>query len=172
MSKIYRVAISSMLLIFITFVAASAENLPDTGQTRCYNYSGDEIACPQPGNSFYGQDATYTINPASYTRLKSDGSQWTDADPDWVMVKDNITGLIWEVKAIDESSNELSWQEALIFIQGLNENAFGGYTDWRLPTLKELISIVNQANYRPAINKDYFPNQIAKGFTTNVHLEP
>ena len=36
--------------------------VPDTGQTKCYNNSG-EMVCPQPGEAFHGQDAAYLINP-------------------------------------------------------------------------------------------------------------
>jgi len=42
--------------------------IPDTGQTKCYDNSG-EITCPGPGEPFYGQDATYTINPPSYIKM-------------------------------------------------------------------------------------------------------
>ena len=38
--------------------------LPDTGQTKCYDAS-KQIACPQPGEDFYGQDAQYAGEPQS-----------------------------------------------------------------------------------------------------------
>ena len=41
--------------------------IPDTGQTACYN-NEIEIACPQQGEPFYGQDANYSINPPSYIK--------------------------------------------------------------------------------------------------------
>ncbi|MBW2709452.1 MAG: hypothetical protein JRD04_09275 [Deltaproteobacteria bacterium] len=73
------------LVFMLTVARAPAAPVPDTGQTTCYDEGGNVITCPSPGQAFYGQDANYTINPPSYTKL--DG-----------MVRDNVTGLIWEVK--------------------------------------------------------------------------
>jgi len=93
-----------IILILGTFVYALAGPLPDTGQTKCYNnYLNEEITCPQPGEDFYGQDATYLINPPSYTKLDASGNDLPDSATSWVMVRDNMTGLIWEVKTDDGS---------------------------------------------------------------------
>ncbi|MBN2809364.1 MAG: hypothetical protein JXR80_07710, partial [Deltaproteobacteria bacterium] len=63
----------------------AACSLPDTGQTLCYNNTG-VIACPAPGEPFYGQDAQFTRD-RSYTRLDALGKPWSEgaAEP-WVMV--------------------------------------------------------------------------------------
>ena len=74
---------------------AMAGPVPDTGQTKCYDDVGNEIPCPQPGESFYGQDANYNINPQSYTKLDAQGNDLPDSADEWVMVRDNVTELIW-----------------------------------------------------------------------------
>ena len=52
-----------------------------------------------------------------------------------------------------------NWDDAQsVFIATLNAKNYGGFSDWRLPTFKELSSIVNSGTYSPAINTDYFPN--------------
>jgi hypothetical protein len=66
--------------------------VPDTGQTRCYNDSV-EIPCPAEGQAFYGQDANYTINPPSYTKLDADGNDLPDNATEWVMVRDKLLAL-------------------------------------------------------------------------------
>jgi len=72
--------------------------VPDTGQTECYDVAGKVITCPSPGQPLYGQDANYIINPMSYTKLDSSGNPLPDSAAAWSMVKDNVTGLIWEMK--------------------------------------------------------------------------
>jgi len=99
---------TTQTLIFAMFTAlclcglSFAVGLPDTGQTKCYNDTA-EIACPAPGQDFYGQDAQYSTNPRSYTKLDAGGNALSDSAASWAMVRDNVTGLIWEMKTDDGS---------------------------------------------------------------------
>lgn len=137
--------------------------LPDTGQTKCYNESA-EITCPSPGQDYYGQDANYTINQPSYTKLDATGNSLPDSATSWAMVKDNFTGLVWENKTADGSIHDMSktytFNDAQnVFIVQLNSSKFGGYSDWRMPTRDELRFIVDFSKVgAPAINVGYFPN--------------
>jgi len=145
------VAFSFIILLTIP-VCALAGPVPDTGQTQSYTDT-------------FGEDSDYTINPPSYTKLDANGNDLPGSATSWVMVKDNVTGLIWEVKTDDGSlhdrNDKYSWQDAQdVFIAGVNAQSFGGYSDWRLPTIKELSSIVNSGVYSPAIDTDYFPNTV------------
>ena len=91
-----------MVSVFIAAFAFAAP-VPDTGQTKCYNDTV-EIPCPSPGQPFYGQDANYSINPMSYTKLDGSGNALPDSATSWVMVRDNVTGLIWEMKTNKDGS--------------------------------------------------------------------
>jgi len=158
--------------------------VPDTGQTDCYD-DGDVITCPQPGETFYGQDGNFLINTPSYIKMDSQGRYLADAATHWAMVRDNITGLIWEIKQNkddiedytnpNDADNGYTWynsnyatnggfagyvnndKNTEAFITLLNESNFGGFSDWRLPTLKELFFIVDSGTFEPAFS-DYFPS--------------
>ena len=61
------------------------------------------------------------------------------------IVTDSITGLEWQDNTIGE---EMEWQEAITYCEDLS---LGGYSDWRLPNINELRSIVDRDKYNPAI---------------------
>jgi hypothetical protein len=162
----YRKIATASFIVVITVVLSainvSAGPVPDTGQTKCYDET-QEIPCPQPGEPFYGQDANYTTNPHSYTKLDANGNDLPDSATSWAMVRDKVTGLIWENKTDDCSIHDrdiayiwLAVQE--FFITELNESNFGGHHDWRLPTIKELSTLVDFSRPYPGPNTTYFSN--------------
>jgi hypothetical protein len=164
-----------IICLMVTAVAFAAP-VPDTGQSKCYNATV-EIPCPSPGQPFYGQDAQYTINPMSYTKLDGSGNALPDSAASWIMVKDNVTGLIWENKTDDgtihDKDNDFTWYDPTDpdpgtpgkdtdtkdFIDALNSAHFGGYSDWRMPTIKELGTIVKYeiSGSGAKIDTIYFP---------------
>ena len=166
-----KVVIISAVLLVVPLVAF-AGTLPDTGQTKCYDNT-QEITCPNQGEDFYGQDAQYGPNLQSFTKLDADSKELPDDAPwPWVMVRDNVTGLIWEIKTDDGSihdrDNTYNWDDAQdVFIAALNNDNYGGYSDWRLPTVKELMPIVNRDGYNP-INTTYFPNTVVSYYWSST----
>jgi len=183
MKKQFAMAGWFFLFIFVfTVVPAVAGVLPDTGQTRCYDADGNVLdPCPQPGEPFYGQDAQYQ-GPRSYTKLDAGGNALPDTASEWVMVRDNVTGLIWEVKTDDgtihDKDKKFHWYDSNpatnggfagyqgnytypdteLFIERLNARHFGGYNDWRLPNMMELDTLVRSNCSNPTVNIDFFPN--------------
>ncbi|SEH08187.1 Lcl C-terminal domain-containing protein [Candidatus Venteria ishoeyi] len=55
------------------------------------------------------------------------------------------------------TAGEYTWDKALPQAEIANSQAYKGYTDWRLPTKRELASIVEYQCYDPAINETVFP---------------
>ena len=108
----------------------------DSGQTQCYD-AGAEIAAPALGANFYGQDAQYKGNEPSYTK-----------SADGLTVMDNVTGLVWQQSPDTNGdgainvADKMTWDEVQTYPTKLNAKKFAGYDDWRLPTIKEVYSLI------------------------------
>ena len=112
-----------------------------TGQSKCYNNT-EEITCPKEGEPFYGQDAQFAHPIPAYTKSN-----------DGLSVKDDITGLTWQQS---HDSRTYYWAETQAVIDKMNKQNYGGYSDWRVPSIKELYSIWNGSAGWPSINTEYF----------------
>ncbi len=116
----------------------------DTEQKKCYDDSG-AISFPLPGQAFSGQDAQYVGALCAYED-NGDGT-----------VSDLQTGLMWQ----QDPGDKMSWYDAVAGAASFN---LAGYTDWRLPTIKELYSLIrfngntgtSAATSRPYIDTDFF----------------
>lgn len=129
-------------------VAAEEEpvvRVPRTGLDRCWNTAGTEVSC---GGT--GQDGD----------LRS-GAVWPDprfVDEGDGSVRDQMTGLIWLRDA--DRFGEVAWTEALEHAGNL-ESGGGGLEDgsqrgdWRLPNIKELLSLVDYGSAAPALPKGH-----------------
>lgn len=82
-------------------------------------------------------------------------------------VTDLKTGLIWKQclegqsgsDCASGSAEDFTWPQALQRAQTVNSGGgFAGSTDWRLPTIKELSSLVERQCWEPAINLTRFPH--------------
>jgi hypothetical protein len=124
--------------------AAQTCVIVDTGQAKCYDDRG-EIAPPKPGEPFYGQDAQFHSHPASYT-LSADG----------LTVRDMVTGLTWQRSPDTDGDGVLTRRDKLTLAQAqalpakLNAAKFGGFADWRLPSIKELYSLFDARGTDPS----------------------
>lgn len=65
-------------------------------------------------------------------------------------VTDETSSLMWMSADLDSAMN---WEDALTTAENYT---FAGYSDWRLPNVKELQSIVNYDGSYPAIEQDIF----------------
>lgn len=122
-----------------------------------------------------------------FTRLNANGDE-QDADAQtWSCVRDNVTGLVWEVKTDDGSVRDVnftySWYSEEVnggfegdqvgmaatclltncnttaYVAEVNSQGLCGFFDWRMPTHKELFSLMHLGDVSGvAIDEDYFPN--------------
>jgi hypothetical protein len=129
-------------------------HIVDTGQERCYD-NRKEIDYPKHWEAFFGQDAQYTGNEPAY-KDNGDGT-----------VTDLNTGLMWQ----SDPGEKMTFRQA---VKGASKCRLAGYKDWRLPTIKELYSLIlfsgtdpdpmsrNSARQKPFINSEYFKFQYGK----------
>lgn len=120
----------------------------DSGQLLTYD-ARHAIPAPKAGDPYYGQDAQYTANAPTY-KINGNGT-----------VSDLVTGLMWQ----QDPGAKKSFDEA---IAGAPDCRTGGYSDWRLPTIKELYSLIqlngtdpdpmsrDETGLKPFIDDDVF----------------
>lgn len=192
--------------------AAPTGLLNDTGQDTCYNGStlaactatnaGNAASYPRQDGRF-GRDAaqagaTLTKTGAGaknfdYTKIANNGTTLAagaalgTAATDWACTRDNVTGLVWEVKSptsanLRYSGHTYSWYDGSTgstgsdtctatlpsslcntsaYITAVNAAALCSYNNWRLPTRRELLTLVHNGASSPALDGTYFPNTIS-----------
>lgn len=112
---------------------------------------------------------------------------------DWACTRDNVTGLIWEVKT-DNATPDLRDKDWTYrwgtttggascggtltlchtdnYVTAVNAAQLCGFTDWRLPTRRELLSIVHLGASSPAIDTAYFPNTLSSWYWSSDLYTP
>jgi hypothetical protein len=222
--KIIRPACVVSVVWSLSAAAFTAE-LNDSGQTLCYNASDTAVACSaavsgdtgvNPGqDGRFGRDSS-ALNGVltkvgagaagfDYTKIANNGNALAasavlgSAATNWACTRDNVTGLIWEVKTavvgLRHRSHEYTWYSTAAATNGGEAGAVGtntcastlssfsnqcntrnyvaavnaatlcGASDWRLPTQRELLTIVNSGASAPAIDENYFPNMVGDTVT-------
>ncbi len=96
----------------------------DTNQRLTYDDTASLVSAPAEGEAFFGQDAQYDGNQPHYVD-NGDGT-----------VTDLVTGLMWQ----QGYSGKMTYAEAAA---SAGDFEFAGYTDWRLPSIKELYSLID-----------------------------
>lgn len=105
------------------FAQANASyRIVDTNQSNCYDNAA-QMGCPAAASAFYGQDAQYSGNAAQY-QDNGDGT-----------ITDLVTGLMWQ----QDPGVKMTYAQAVAGAAAFN---LGGYSDWRLPSIKELYSLI------------------------------
>ena len=154
--RTWRIALSAVVVFAVSFmplvVHAGAVALPQTGVTKCLDAAGLEIPCVGTG-----QDGEIRAGAAWPVPRFTDNSDGTFLD--------NLTGLSWMVDAGTPTAGLCAggvknWQGALDYIACLNNTGYLGRTDWRLPNVNELESLLNiaSADSRPWLGSQGFVN--------------
>ncbi|WP_078129833.1 DUF1566 domain-containing protein [Leptospira alexanderi] len=136
----------------------------DTGQTICWDNAGTAAACSGTGN-----DGEFSNTPNARTFSAPTPSCKFTSD---YTTLDTLHGLTWKTCAQGQTGSNCSgaatainWNDAnaglagsCTILNGLNGGqGYAGKTNWRIPTIKELASLVHYSN-NPHINNTSFPN--------------
>lgn len=181
-------------------------NLNDSGQITCIDGKGAVADCSifrDDGSS--GRDASFRTGLLAkhgggragfdFTKIANDGStlpasaEMGSKPSDWACTRDNVTGLIWEVKttvpgnlrhmdgrygwqfddpksrkevppgSICDASNVDACQTTDAYAEAVNRQGLCGHSDWRVPEIRELLSLLDySATSGALIDKIFFPN--------------
>lgn len=130
-----------MMLWLACYGITSAQpiSLPKTGQTNCYDSSGNYLSCAGTGQD--GEKQAGVSWPGSRFTNHANGT-----------VTDTMTGLMWTQNAYLPGQTK-TWQQALDYVAGMNAgtNPNLGHTDWRLPNIAELLSLVDHGTISPSV---------------------
>jgi hypothetical protein len=119
--------------------------LPVTGVTACFG-DGVQIECPAPGMPYHGQDGTYRSGrPRDFEVVRPE----PDDSSTWYTI-DFVTSLVWQYRL---DPGRKTWTEALSAARSLR---LGGFDDWRLPNISELLSIQSFEPGGPALDPSAF----------------
>lgn len=161
--------------------------LNDTGIDWCANEDTNFLDCPvasHPGqDGDYGRDALARQDLLEkvgagaagfdFTKLDANGNDLPASAASWSCVRDNHTGLAWEVK-LEQSGHprdrgeRYEWDYARVDYPSLvNTEGLCGISDWRLPSQSELLSLVNFGQSFSAIDGSYFPHTESSRYWTS-----
>ncbi len=136
----------------------------------------------------HGRDVTHNddsdgLAGFSFTKLDAKGAPLPTSATRWSCIRDNVTGLIWETKnddgGIHDKDNTYRWGGKTALSNGYgtyyddwdalvdesNSDALCGFSDWRVPSAGELVSIMIYREYGnnygivpPVFDLTFFPN--------------
>ena len=191
-----------------SFSTASYLSSNDTGiQFAGLQPDGDEDPCtadpedstatgaiPVPQDCHHGRDYREAQGELSkigaglaafdFTKLDASGIELDASATSWSCVRDNLTGLTWEVKSTDLQNITYRWggTSALAggsgdyhndwnsLIDSFNTAVTCGYSDWRVPSLDELLGIAYYGSDSTTTRIDigYFPRASAADYWTSL----
>jgi len=118
---------------------SAAAPLLVTGQTTCADVAGATIPCAGTGQDGEGRAGVVP--------------RYTSHDNG--TITDHATGLVWEKKTAANAFDAYTFDDAFVYVAGLNAARFGGHDDWRLPNIRELQSLIDYGRFDPAVAPEF-----------------
>jgi hypothetical protein len=173
-------------------VYLKAAGLNDTGVTQCFAAgssalvsctSSEAVALSPAQDGMVGRDVSSTNSSDgrvgfSYSLVENSVASFYEKTE---CVRDNITSLVWEGKPLNGGFRDATLAytnygdnrtgDASAYIAAVNSAALCGYTDWRLPTVDELVGIVDYGSAQsPKIDITWLPNTQNERYWTSTEF--
>ena len=87
-----------------------------------------------------------------FLKIGDDGQELPFEAADWPVVAEPARRLMWTAKEV-KVKNYAGCDKA---VAAMNDARIGGFTDWRLPTIQELLTLVDYGRHHPAIDTNFF----------------
>ena len=129
--------------------ATEGQAFPATGQTSCWDTDGNPIDCAGTGHDGdiqAGADLSYT--DTGLTIIDN------NTKLEWMKLDDN-NGDCGSYPGYLDKDCVFTWDEAFTFVASLNLANHVGHDDWRVPNVRELVSIVNYENALPSASTEF-----------------
>lgn len=132
----------------------TSRGLPKTGQVTSY---------------LVGDDGQYEAGWWVGQKIADNKTRFIlKAIGDDLVTIDKATGLMWASDGGEEGCYDAraeSWSDCIIWAEAI---PFAGFLDWRLPNIKELMSIVDYSLFEPCIDENFFPNTTDNQFWSST----
>jgi len=165
-------------------------NYPAGNNGNCIGQTIGEQDCSHGRDALMAVGGLKKVGDGSagfdFSKLDANGTVLAASATSWSCVRDNHTGLVWEVKtpaasgSIHDADKTYRWggKTALLagvfgiqygdwdlLLDGSNSgNGLCGFNDWRVPSREQLRSIVDYSRFNPSIDTAYFPNTISGAY--------
>lgn len=169
---------SVVTALFDTAAVAYPAPVLQTGQTRCWDEIGVEVACAGTGQD--GDSQAGVPIPQPWLVDNVDGT-----------ITDTASGLMW-LQTMDcirtrypelthpissvPGNGLVSWQQALDFVKGLNDGIYDcgapPYANWRVPNIREIVSIMDYSVINTEPLSPFVDRNISPWSSTTVESEP
>ena len=122
-------------------VYAQGYGLPRSGQVDVYHPASEN----DPGDDGTVK-AGYPLGERRALSFQDNGNG---------TVTDRATGLMWQKgdsfsQEFGSRKGKLTWENAFAYVAAMNQDAYAGRRDWRVPNIKELASLTNAGIWAPA----------------------
>jgi hypothetical protein len=130
-----------------------------TGQSECFDSRGNPVQCRGTGQDGEFQYGLSWPQP----RFSVTGN----------IVTDLLTGICW-LREADLTGRSVDWDRALAAVREMNQRQVEGRSDWQLPNLNVLESLIDCSRHSPALPPGHPFLNLREGYwsSTTSYFEP